>query len=270
VPYQEALQTPQYQAGQGPYNQQGYQPVEQPINKDFMANNELSDGLRGNKLTNNTRMGFIRKVFGLVATMLTTTALFVLVPMYSQPVEDYIKDEKSLWLVITCCVISLVCIYALGCYVKIARSVPINYILLGVFCLCQSWMVACVTAFYEPESVLIAALITSFMTIGLSIYAITTKTDFTWCVALMWSLCFILIICSILSCFFYSRWMVIMISAIVVFIVSIYIIIDIQLITGKHAHKYLLDDYVMAAMSLYMDIIRLFLELLRIFGEVRN
>ena len=61
-----------------------------------------------------------------------------------------------------------------------------------------------------------------------------------------------------------------MISAIVVFIVSIYIIIDIQLITGKHAHKYLLDDYVMAAMSLYMDIIRLFLELLRIFGEVRN
>merc|ERR1711988_1149497 len=85
--------------------------------------------------------------------------------------------------------------------------------------------------------------------------------------ALGWSFCFILLICGILSIFFYSRWLQILISALVVFIVSIYIIIDIQLITGKHSHKYSIDDYVMAAMALYIDIIRLFLELLRIFGQ---
>jgi len=215
-------------------------------------------------------MGFIQKVFGIVAVMLTVTALFVMVPMFVKPVENYMKDVRSLWLLYTSCAVAIVIMFALFCFPKVARSVPTNYILLGVFCLCQSWMVSCVTVFEEPETVLIAASITAIMTIGLSMYAIFTKTDFTWYVALLWSLCFIMLQCAILSIFYYSRISQIMISALVVFIVSIYIIIDIQLITGTHAHKYSLDDYVVAAMTLYIDIIRLFLELMRIFGEANN
>lgn len=231
-----------------------------------MANNDLSDESL-NKLTKNNRMGFIRKVFGLVAVMLSVTALFVMVPMFIKPVENHIKDARSLWLLSTCLTIAIGCIITLFCFPKIARSVPTNYILLGVFCLCQSYIVSCVTAFYPPESVLIAATITAFMTIGLSMYALFTKTDFTWLIALAWSSCFILLSCSSLSYFYQSRLLDIMISGLVVFCVSLYIIVDIQLITGVHAHKYSLDDYVLAAMTLYIDIIRLFIELLRLYGE---
>jgi FtsH-binding integral membrane protein len=52
-----------------------------------------------------------------------------------------------------------------------------------------------------------------------------------------------------------------------VLIYSIYIIIDTQLILGKFQHEFNTEDYVLAAMNLYLDIINLFLYILSIFGK---
>lgn len=273
-PYTNQIQEQPYQPQQEQYQPPQEIPCNQGeinnnINAEFLSKDDgLADDMIGRKLTSNTRMGFIKKVFGIVATMLTVTAVCVIIPMYNKPVYDYIQDyNASLWLTIVCFITLMVCMYALGCYNKIARSVPTNYILLGIFCLCESWLVCIVTTFYEPESVLISAVITAAMTIGLTLYAIFTKTDFTWCTALLFSVLAILFVSAFMSIFFYSRYLEILISACVAFIVSIYIIIDIQLITGKHSFKFSIDDYVMAAMCLYIDIIRLFMELLSIFGN---
>ena len=67
--------------------------------------------------------------------------------------------------------------------------------------------------------------------------------------------------------FVHAQWLYILISVLVIMLLSIYIIIDIQLITGKYAYKYSIDDYVMAAMVLYMDVTRMFLEILMLFGR---
>lgn len=52
---------------------------------------------------------------------------------------------------------------------------------------------------------------------------------------------------------------------------SMYIVYDVQLIVGgKHKqHQFSLDDYCFAALNIYLDIINLFLHLLRLFGERR-
>lgn len=39
-------------------------------------------------------------------------------------------------------ILSLVLIYALGCYPTVARSVPTNYILLTIFTMCFSYDIA--------------------------------------------------------------------------------------------------------------------------------
>lgn len=50
-----------------------------------------------------------------------------------------------------------------------------------------------------------------------------------------------------------------------VIVVGLYLIIDIQMILiGKHKHSYEPDMYAFAALSLYIDIIQLFLYILRI------
>ncbi|CAJ1445306.1 unnamed protein product [Effrenium voratum] len=54
-------------------------------------------------------------------------------------------------------------------------------------------------------------------------------------------------------------------------IFSFYIILDTQLIVGgKHnKHRFSIDDYCMAAINIYVDIIQLFLFLLELFGNRR-
>ena len=52
-------------------------------------------------------------------------------------------------------------------------------------------------------------------------------------------------------------------------IYSIYILIDTQLILGGRSTQLTLDNYVFGAVILYIDIIGLFLKLLRLFGERR-
>ncbi len=42
------------------------------------------------------------------------------------------------------------------------------------------------------------------------------------------------------------------------------------LMGGNHQHKVSPDDYVMATVSIYLDIINLFLHILRILGEMRR
>lgn len=48
---------------------------------------------------------------------------------------------------------------------------------------------------------------------------------------------------------------------------SIYLIYDTQLILGKGQYSYSLDDAYLAAIQLYLDIINLFLNILRIVGH---
>ncbi len=50
----------------------------------------------------------------------------------------------------------------------------------------------------------------------------------------------------------------------------IYILIDIQLVMGGKRNGLTLDNYAMGAMMIYMDIISLFLKLLKILGKKKK
>lgn len=69
---------------------------------------------------------------------------------------------------------------ALICVRKLARTVPTNYILLFLFTFCEAYFVMFAACIFEPKVVGIAALFTSAVCIGLTIYALTSKTDFTY------------------------------------------------------------------------------------------
>ena len=56
---------------------------------------------------------------------------------------------------------------------------PTNYALLGAFTLCYAYIVASISTLYDPQIVVEAAFITAGMVGGLSVYAWTTKSDFT-------------------------------------------------------------------------------------------
>lgn len=185
--------------------------------------------------------------------------------------ESYMKFiVNNIWLLWTCLIINLITLYTLVYIRSASRNVPVNYILLTLFTITEAYLVSCTTAAYDPETVFIAAVLTASIVLALTIYAWTTKTDFTICGGLLFTILMALTVASILCIFFSNMIFRIIISACSVVLFSVYLIYDTQLILGKGENKLTIDDYIFAAMSLYIDIIRIFLEILRIVAAVKN
>jgi len=122
-------------------------------------NQEFADGIEydlDKELTATSRSGFIRKVYGILTAQLVCTAFFVSLACWNPAYKEFTQGHTALW--VFSLIITIICIYALGCYKQIARSVPLNYTLLGLFTICESYSVSCITNVYTPETVAIAAI----------------------------------------------------------------------------------------------------------------
>eukprot|EP00389_Voromonas_pontica_P003764 GDKH01005566.1.p1 GENE.GDKH01005566.1~~GDKH01005566.1.p1 ORF type:complete len:242 (+),score=32.77 GDKH01005566.1:120-845(+) len=215
------------------------------------------------------RRGFIRKVYGILACQLLLTTVIggVLV----------LNDAARLWLnrnpevLIASLVGSLVCILAIACCPGVARTVPGNYICLFLFTFFEGILVGAVASQYTPESVLGVFALTSAIVIGLTIFAMTTKSDFTGAGPYLFAILFGLIVCSFFLMFFHSTLARKMVACGGALLFSCYIVYDTQLVcSGRHAkYRLSIDEYVFAALNIYLDIINLFLYLLELFGDRR-
>ena len=146
------------------------------------------------------------------------------------------------------------------CCKGFARKVPTNYILLGIFTLCMAFFFAFATSLFTPASALMAGGMTLAMTVALTVYACTTKTDFTVCGSLFFVLSIAVFMLIVVSLFMrFAAWWHPFFAAVMVCIYALYLIYDTQLIAGGKSHELSLDDYVVGSLILYVDIMGLFL-----------
>ena len=61
---------------------------------------------------------------------------------------------------------------------------------------------------------------------------------------------------------FRDKYVQMLISISIIFLFSFYLIYDIQKLTSKYAKKYTIDDYIVAALELYIDFLIIFKEIL--------
>ncbi|CCF56275.1 hypothetical protein KAFR_0A08410 [Kazachstania africana CBS 2517] len=142
-------------------------------------------------------------------------------------------------------------------------------ILLGLFTLAESYMISMVTLTYNPDIVLRALVVTTVIVIGVTAMAVSGKFDLalesvtTIYIWLSWAV-LLLIGIGISSLIFgmSEKWDLIYgwLGAIVF---TIYLFIDTQLIF----RKVYFDEEIKCAMMLYLDIINLFLSILRIMSH---
>mmetsp|Transcript_17390 Transcript_17390/g.23441 ORF Transcript_17390/g.23441 Transcript_17390/m.23441 type:complete len:172 (-) Transcript_17390:121-636(-) len=154
------------------------------------------------------------------------------------------------------------------CCRSFARKVPTNYILLSVFTLLETFAFMFIVSNYETASVMSAAGMTVGMTLAITIYAWRTKTDFTAMGGFFLCLFIGMLMLSFCSLFFsFASWWHPVVAAITVVCYGLYLIFDTQMIAGGRSHQLSMDDYVIGAMLLYTDIMMIFLELLKAFGD---
>ena len=110
---------------------------------------------------------------------------------------------------------------------------------------------------------------TSVMVVALTAYSCVTEIDYTKLLPYMIIGCIILLAASICAMFIRVPILHTIISAVTVFFFSIYLIVDTQLVLGGKTYEISMDDYVLAAVNLYLDIIIIFIEILKLIGEKR-
>jgi FtsH-binding integral membrane protein len=156
------------------------------------------------------------------------------------------------------------------CCRSVSRHVPTNYILLSIFTLCEAYIVGFIAARFDPNIVAVAAFCTAGMTIGITVYAFTTKNDFTLFGPILFVVGFTLAFASILFFTVPIQAMHVVWCIIAVILFSFYLLFDTQLIMGGKRYEIEIDDYILGAIILYTDIITIFIYLLQIFGGNGN
>lgn len=76
-------------------------------------------------------------------------------------------------------VVLFVTMIAMACCEGVRRSPPTNFIFLGLFTLAETFMLGTMTAHVPSETVLLAVGATAAVCLGLTLFAMQTKFDFT-------------------------------------------------------------------------------------------
>mmetsp|Transcript_7547 Transcript_7547/g.21390 ORF Transcript_7547/g.21390 Transcript_7547/m.21390 type:complete len:211 (-) Transcript_7547:419-1051(-) len=202
-------------------------------------------------------------------------AVFVTVP----EVRDYVRPGGGgEWVLWTSYALIIVLMLVLACAGNIRRKYPINMVLLLFFTISMAVFVGCNTAYYDVSEVAMAFGITCGVVLGITIFAMLPCIDFTMCggviAALSFTFLFAVIIamfvswtCTTASCFQTTN---LVIASIGVFLASIYLLYDIQLVMGGKRVQIGIDEYVFAALNIYTDIIMIFLYILQIIGAANR
>jgi len=216
------------------------------------------------------RLGFVRKVYGIVCTQVTATALFAALccegPLHAPIMRFAMTSPRLLqWGSLIATLLAFVM-----CRVGKDRY-PLNMVglsfLTAVMALDVGVVCAMVTAAGLGALVVQAAVITSLLTLGLTLYTFKSKRNFSFLGAALWPLLFGLVIFNLLSIFFPSLrmgWMGLLAAFAGAGIFCAYIVFD----TWRILKELNCDDYVEGAIQLYLDIVNLFLYILEIMVKI--
>ncbi|XP_036615174.1 protein lifeguard 4 [Trichosurus vulpecula] len=201
------------------------------------------------------RMGFLRKVYSIVFLQVLLTTVTSATFMYFNSIQIFISKSPALMLV------SLLGSFGLILALMLYRHKhPINFYLLFGFTLLESLSVAVAVTFYDVYVVLQAFMLTTAVFLGLTLYTLQSKRDFSKFGAGLFAFLFILLLSGFLRFFYNNELVEVIFSAMGALLFCGFIIYDTHLLM----HKLSPEEYILAAINLYLDIINLFLHLLRL------
>jgi len=245
----------------------------------FEADNGEVYSKQLNSLTpQSIRLGFIRKVYAILGCQLLVTFIVAL------PIKMYVTPYSPVYPLLGFCVwVPLIMLIgATCCCMQMLKQFPANVIFLAVFTVFEAISIGMLTIRYQSETVLLAALITAVLVIVLSAYAALTSHDFSGCgpylfgaMAGMFAFFMCIAIWSMFAPVPSGIHLVYCLLGVMLF--SMFLVYDTQMIIGEapimgfgghhREQQYSVDDYVFAALNLYLDIINIFVYILSMLGS---
>lgn len=207
------------------------------------------------------RLGFIRKVYGILSAQLLLTTLVGAYFMFNENAKLFIQSSPNL--LYFGCFLSFGLLIAL--HIK-KNETPTNFYLLIAFTLVEAYTVGFIVTLYDSLVVLQAFGLTVAVVLSLTIYTFQSKRDFSSWGAGLFSMLWILILSGIMQIFLQSEVLDTVMAGAGALLFSAFIIFD----THMLLHKLSPEEYILGAITLYLDILNLFLEILKIVAKMNN
>ncbi|KAM6936470.1 protein lifeguard 1 [Lycodopsis pacificus] len=215
------------------------------------------------------RRGFIRKVYLTLMIQLLVTVGIICAFLYWDTLREWTWANS--WFSYTAMALVMVLIVALSCCDNLRRQVPLNFIALSLFTVAEGMMLGSVSVYFYAEAVLWAVGATALVSFALTLFAMQSKWDFTGANGSLWVFTWTLFSFALLCGILRSQYLYILYACLGTLLFSLYLVFDTQRILGGKHRKYQVspEEYVFAALSLYLDIVTLFLLLLQLIGLCR-
>ncbi|XP_057771853.1 BI1-like protein [Salvia miltiorrhiza] len=208
------------------------------------------------------RWGFIRKVYGILAAQILVTTLVTVATVLYAPINDLLRANSGLllFLVFT----PFILLWPLHIY---RQKHPLNLVFLGLFTASMSLTVGVSCANTEGRLVLEALILTSAVVsalTGYTFWAAKKGKDFSFLGPILFTSLFILILTGFIQAVYpLGSTTVAVYSAISAIIFSGYIVYD----TENLIKRFTYDEYIWASVTLYLDVLNLFLTILRMLKQ---
>ncbi|OJT02369.1 Bax inhibitor 1 [Trametes pubescens] len=208
------------------------------------------------------RNAFVRKVYTILfCQILATTIMAGFISRSANTIFWVQTHTWSLYLPLLGTLVNL------GLLFWKRHSHPFNLVLLSTFTLLEAFTLGVMTAFFDTTIVLQALLITVGVFLGLTLFTMQSKYDFSGMGSWLFVGLFALFMTGLVGIFVpFSRTMDLIFAIGGCLIFSGYIIYDTYMITKRLSP----DEYIFASISLYLDFINLFINILRLLNNTQS
>jgi FtsH-binding integral membrane protein len=215
------------------------------------------------------RRGFIKKVLVILMIQLVITTIMVAFT-FSDSIgwRTFLRNHQyGMYIALA---VSIIVILLLAFWRQAFRRVPLNYLLLTLYTLSTAYFLSGIAAVSKSTIVVFSGGFTLFAVFTISIYAWKAKNDLTKKMFFVVVLSSMLLMLLIFGLIFQSHIANVVISTIIGLIFGFSFAVNVQRLSGKYAAKFSLDDYIIAALDLYIDIVQIFLAVLGVSRAVGN
>merc|ERR1739844_217009 len=225
------------------------------LEDDFAYHNNVAGASK------HVRLGFMRKVYGLLSVQLSITTLIGGVFLFTPGVKEFVQERPAF--LFPAFFLSMGLLVAL--HVK-RKETPINLILLAAFTVVEAYTVGVLVTFFDQAVVVQAFFLTAAVVVGLTAFTFQTKRDFSNIGAALYTGLLILILGGFLQIFLGNELTDTAMAVGGALLFSLFIIYDTQMIMTRLSA----EEYIMATIQLYLDIINLFIEILKILEKINR
>ncbi|CAL1277193.1 unnamed protein product [Larinioides sclopetarius] len=131
-------------------------------------------------------------------------------------------------------------------------------------------MMGTLSSYHRTNTVLIAVGICAAVCFAVTLFSFHTKFDFTTCGGILCVLLLILVLFGIIAIFVQEKVMTMIYAGLGAVVFMLYLAYDTQMLMGGKNVEISPEEYILAAIQLYIDVIYIFMFLLMLVGGTQD